>query len=75
MADLREISMKNYIYRDAVKWDLVQKPIRILKDINEAEQSECENLPLSDGPAAGMRTVNLLNIQKSEFVYALSTCP
>lgn len=61
-ADLREISMKSDICRGALKWDLAQEANRILKDTNEAEPSECENLPLSDG-SAWICTINLLNAQ------------
>lgn len=43
--------MESDICRGALKWDLAQKANRILKDTNEAEPSECENLPLSDGSA------------------------
>lgn len=45
--------MGNDIHRGAVKWDLVQKPNRILKDTNKAKQSEREHLALSGRTATG----------------------
>lgn len=70
--------MKSDVCRGALKWDLAQKANRILKDTNEAEPSECETLPLSDGSAAESR----LDLHRrpakhsnSQFVDALSTCP
>lgn len=70
--------MKSDICRGALKWDLAQKANGILKDTNEAEPSECENLPLSDGSATESRLDlhhQAAKRSKSQFVYALSTCP
>lgn len=75
LADLKEISMKNDIHRGAVKWDLVQKPNRILKDTNKGE---CENLPLSDRTATGLHlNPNCQSAKHSKIGVCLCalTCP